>query len=78
MFLENSRAPVIGESTLKHGWHKTLNNTVCCYQTPFDIALILEQVSQCNMILTEQIRMEKDIRIQQHEKIGDEKHFNQN
>ena len=43
--VENSMAPTIRESTMKHGWHKTFNNTVHYYQTPFDIALILEQVS---------------------------------
>ena len=40
--LENSTAPTIGEITMKHGWHKTLNNTVCHCQTLFDVALILE------------------------------------
>ena len=47
---------------MKHGWHEALNKTVCHYQTPFDVALILEQVSKYNVILTEQIRMEKDTR----------------
>ena len=32
----------IGESTMKYGWHKTWKNTVYYYQTPFDVALILE------------------------------------
>ena len=30
----------IGKSTMKNGWCKTWKNTVHCYQTPFDIALI--------------------------------------
>ena len=29
---------------MKHGWHQTVNNSVCYYQTPSKIALILEQV----------------------------------
>ena len=51
VFLENSTAPTKGESTMKHGWHKTLKNTVLCYQTPFNVALILEQVSNYNVML---------------------------
>ena len=74
-FLENSTVPIIGESTMKHGWHKTLKSTVCCYQTPFDIALILEQVSNHNVMLIEQIRMEKDTKTQQQDMIGDVKMF---
>ena len=72
-FVEKSKAPTIGESTMKHGWHKTLKNTVCCYQTPFDIALILDKVSKYNVMLIEQIRIEKDIMMQQHDMIGDAK-----
>ena len=52
-----------------------MKNTVCCYQTPFDIALILKQLSNYNTMLIEQIIMEKDIRTQQHDVIGDVKTF---
>ena len=38
-------------SRMKHGWCQTTNNTVCCYQSPFNIALILEQVSNYNSLL---------------------------
>ena len=72
-FLENSTAPTIRESTIKCSCCKTLKNRVCYYQTPFDIALILEQVSNHNVMLIEKIRIEKDIRIQQHDVIGDVK-----
>ena len=78
MVLENSTAPTIGESTMKHGWCETLSNTVCCCQTPFGIALILEQVSNHNVILKEQLGMEKDARRQQNERIGDVKMFESN
>ena len=63
----------IGESTMKHGWCKTVKNAACCYQTPFDVALILEQVSKHNVMTIEQIRMGKDIRMQQHDEIGEGK-----
>ena len=46
-----------------------------CYQTPFDVALILEQVSNHNEMLIEKIRMEKDTMRQQHNVIGDVKMF---
>ena len=72
-FFEDSVAPTIGERTMKYGWYKTLKNTVHYYQTPFDIALILEQVSKHNVILIEKIRIEKDIRMQQHDMIGNVK-----
>ena len=52
-FVENSTAPTIGESTMKYGWHEILKNTVCCRQTPFDVALLLWQVSNHNVMLTE-------------------------
>ena len=57
--VENSTVPTTRESTMKYGWCKTFNNAVCCYQTPFDIALILEQVSSYNVLLIEQMSMEK-------------------
>ena len=63
---------------MKYGWCKTLNNTVCHYQTPFDIVLILEQVSNYNVILTEQLGIEKDTRRQKNERIGDVKTFESN
>ena len=74
-FLENSTVPTIGESTMKYGWNTTLKNTVCCCQTPFDIALILEQVSNYTVMLIEQIRVEKDTKAQQCDVIGDMKIF---
>ena len=67
--VENITAPTIRESTIKHGWHKTFNNTVCYYQTPFDIALILEKVSNHNVLLIEQMIMEKVTRIKQNNMI---------
>ena len=51
--VEHSAALTIRESTMKHGWCKTFNNAVCCYQTPFDVALILEEVSNYNFLLIE-------------------------
>ena len=42
--IENSAAPIRKESSMKYGWCQKINNTVCYYQMPFSIALILEQV----------------------------------
>ena len=46
--VENSATPTIRESTMKDGWCKTFNNAMYYYQMPFDIALILDQVSNYN------------------------------
>ena len=69
--MENSAALMIRENAMKYGWCKTFNNTVHYHQTPFEIALILEQVSKHNAMLIEQIRTDKDIRMQQHDEIGE-------
>ena len=42
-------------SSMKHGWRQTINNIVHHYQTPFDVALILEQVSNHNNLLREKM-----------------------
>ena len=57
------------------GWHQTINNTVCYYQTPYDIALILEQVSNYNILLREKIEMEKDTSTKQNNMISDENSY---
>ena len=44
---------------MKFRWHQTINNVVCCYQTPFNIALILEQVSNYNNVLREQVYIQE-------------------
>ena len=44
---------------MKHGWHQTVNDVVYCYQTPFTVALIVEQVSNYKNALREQAIMEK-------------------
>ena len=45
---------------MKHRWCKTINNIVCYYQTPFNIAVIIEQMSNYNNVLREQENIEKD------------------
>ena len=56
---------------MKHRWHQTINNTVCYYQTLFDISLILEQVSNCNDLLREKIKTDKASCIGQNNMISD-------
>ena len=38
-------------NSMKCWWNQTLNNTVCYYQTPFNVAVILEQMSNYNNTL---------------------------
>ena len=47
--VENSVAPTIRENTMKNGYHEIFNNAVHHYQTPFEISLILEQASNCDI-----------------------------
>ena len=60
---------------MKCGWCQTINNAVCCYQTPFNITLILEQVSNCNNLLREKMSIEKATCMNQSNVISDEKSF---
>ena len=50
-----------------------MSNTVHCYQNPYDVALILDQVSNCDILLREQTEIEKDTRAKQSSMISDEK-----
>ena len=74
-FMENSAVPATKESSMKHGWCQTINNAVYYYQTLFSIALILEQVSNYNNLLREQMNMEKDTCMKQKNAISDENSF---
>ena len=47
------------------------------YQTPFDIAVTLEQVSNCKILLREQMRIEKVKRMKQNNVISYAIFFNQ-
>ena len=51
--MENSAETITKASSMKYGWHQTINNIVCYCQSPYDIALILEQVSNHNILLRE-------------------------
>ena len=57
---ERSAAMTINASNMNHGWHQMVNDTVHYYQTPNDVAAIVEQLSSYNRILQEQIAMEED------------------
>ena len=48
-------------SIMKYGWFQMINNTVHYYQTPCNIALIVEQLSNYNSLLREQIETEEDV-----------------
>ena len=57
--IENSAAPIIKEISMQYRWFQKINNTAHYYQTPFNITLILEQMSNHNNLLREQMNMEK-------------------
>ena len=57
---ERSVAMTTKEINMKHGWHQMVKNMVHYYQTPYDIALIVEQLSNYNSMLRGQIEMEED------------------
>ena len=57
--------------SMKHGWHQTVNNVVSYYKTLFNIALILEQVSNYNNVLREQANVEKYVHKIQNNMISD-------
>ena len=61
--VENSAASMIRKSAMQCEQCKTFNIAVCCYQTPFDIASLLEQVSNYDVLLIEQIDMKKITRM---------------
>ena len=51
--MENSAAPIIKESSMNYGQNQTINNAVHYYKMSFNIALILEQVSNYDNLLRE-------------------------
>ena len=63
--VENSPGPTIRESTMTCGWCKKFNDAVSFCQTPFDIAVILEQVANCSVLLRGQMSMETVARMNQ-------------
>ena len=70
--MEHATSTTLKASNMKHGWHQTINNTVHCYQTPYNIALRVKQLSNYNMLLREQIEMEKDGLTKQNNLSSDE------
>ena len=70
MNLERCAAMTTKVSIMKHGWYQTVNNTACYYQTPCNIAVIVEQLSNYNRMLREKIEMEEH-EIQQMRKSSD-------
>ena len=69
--MKNSMATITNATIMKHGWYQIINKTVHYYQTAYDIALILEQVSNYNILLREQIEKEKDVLAKQDNMIND-------
>ena len=40
--MENNTASIIKANSMNHGWFQTIINTVCYYQTPFNVTFVLE------------------------------------
>lgn len=57
---------------MNYGWNQKFNNVVCYYQTPFGIALILDQLSNDNSSLREQEKMKKSEHRIQNNMISEE------
>ena len=55
--LENITENITTVNIMKYGWHQTVNNVACCYQTPFNIAIILEQKLNYSNVLREQVNI---------------------
>ena len=60
---------------MKHGWHHAINKTVRYYQTPFNLALILKEVSTYNNFLRDQVSMEIAAHRRQNNMIREENIF---
>ena len=62
MVFENITDEAIKENRMKHGCYQTKNNTLCYYQTDFNISVILGQPSDGNDMLKEQVDNRKNVR----------------
>ena len=71
--LENIAEKITIVNNMKCGQHQAVNNAACYYQTPFNIALISEQVSNHNNVLRERANMEKSAHRIQNNMISEEK-----
>ena len=69
--MENNTARITKSSSMKHEWFPTINNTVYYYQTPFNVALILEQPSNYNVVLREKMEMKKSTFMKQNNVFSD-------
>ena len=58
---------------MKHGWYQKINNAVCYCQRPFNVAVLIEQISNYNNALREQANMEKYACVIQINKSSEEK-----
>ena len=71
--VEHRTPSTLKDSCMKHGQCQTINNTAHYFQTPYSIALIVEQSFNYNMLLREQIAIEKDGSMKQNNVISDER-----
>ena len=56
--MENNVVSIIIAGSMKNGWFQTTNNAVFYHQTHFNTVVILEQVSNCDILLREQMSTE--------------------
>ena len=55
MKMDRSTAMAIKASNMKYGWCQMIKNTLHYYQTPYNIALIVDQLSSYNSMLRDKI-----------------------
>ena len=70
--MEHVMSTMLKASNMAYGWHQIINNTAHCYDTPYNIELIVEQLSKHNMLLRDQIETENDVFAKQNNLIRDE------
>ena len=58
--IECRTSSTIEVRNIKCGWFQIVNGAVHCYQSPFNVSLIVEQLSNYNVLLRENIEMDKD------------------
>ena len=57
---------------MKHGWCQMVNSAVHYFRTPFNVSLIVEHLSNYNMLLPEQIENDDDGIMKQNDLIRDD------
>ena len=58
--MEDRTSSTLKTRNMKYGWYQIVNNAVHYFRTPFNVVLIVEQLSNYNMMLRELIEIDND------------------